>query len=304
MSLLSRLSSLWRNLAHRGRAERALDAEVRSYIELLTDEKVRAGMSPRAARRAALLELGGVEQVKEEVRDVRAGAILDTLGQDLRYGARALARAPGFTGAAVLALALGIGASAAVFSVVNAVLLRPLPYKEPERLAVILHHGTGPTAPANYLDWERQSRAFEAMGAAEWWTPNLSGDRPEKLFALRLTPSMFSVLGVRPLLGRVFLTATAQPASDREVILSHRLWQRRFGGEPQVLGSTITLDGEQYTVVGVMPKEFRFAPFWATRAEMWAPLDLAPAQRTVGASVSGSSAGSPPGWRSRRHRRR
>jgi putative ABC transport system permease protein len=132
-----KLSRLIYRLLHPARAERDLDSELRSYLELLTDEKVRAGLSPDHARRAALVELGGVEQVKEEVRDVRAGALVEIFLKDVRYAVRALARTPAFTLAAALALALGIGASAAVFSVVNSVLLRPLPYAHAERLVVI-----------------------------------------------------------------------------------------------------------------------------------------------------------------------
>jgi putative ABC transport system permease protein len=200
---------------------------------------------------------------------------MGTFVQDLRYGARALARTPGFTAAAVLALALGIGASAAVFSVVNSVLLRPLPYMDAEQLVVILHRAKNPVAPANYLDWRRESRAFEDMGAAELWAPNLTGRaEPEKLWALRMTPSMFPVLGVPPLLGRAFLPSEGEPGSDHVIILSHRLWQRRFMGDASVIGRSVMLDGEPYTVVGVMPEDFRFAPFWATQTELWAPLAL------------------------------
>jgi putative ABC transport system permease protein len=206
-------------------------------------------------------------------RGERNGALLDTVAQDVRYGARVLARTPAFTTAAVLALALGIGANAAIFSVVDAVLIRPLPYENPERLAVILHHGDGPVSPANFVDWHAQTRAFESMGAAEYWTPNVTGaEEPEKLWALHVTPSIFPMLGIAPLLGRTFLAEEGERGAEHEVVLGYSLWQRRFGGDPRIDGESITLDGAQYTVVGVMPRGFKFAPFWATRTELWAPL--------------------------------
>jgi predicted permease len=195
--------------------------------------------------------------------------------QDLRYGARALLRTPGFTLLAVLTLALGIGANTAIFSVVNAVLLNPLAYRDPGRLVTLLHNGSDPVAPANYLDWRDQSGSFEAMAAAEYWSPNLTGvDAPEHLTGLEVTGNMFPLLGIAPLLGRTFLAGDDRKGGEHEVVLSYRLWQRRFQGDPQVLGKPILLNGESYIMVGVMPAGFRFAPFWATRAELWVPLAL------------------------------
>jgi putative ABC transport system permease protein len=165
---LSRLHSALRNLFTRPRIERELDADVRAYADLLADEKVRAGMDRSEARRAALVELGGIERVKDEVREVRTGAQLETTARDIRYAIRTLVRRPGFTVVAVIALALGIGATSAIFSVVNGVLLRPLPYRDPKRLVVILHEGRNPVAPANYLDWKRQSSLFSSFGAVEY----------------------------------------------------------------------------------------------------------------------------------------
>ena len=213
------------------------------------------------------------EPAAEEMRDGRSGALLDTIVQDVRYGARTLARTPAFTTAAVLALALGIGANAAIFSVVDAVILRPLPYGNPERLAVILHDDDGPVSAANFADWRSRSRSFESMGAAEYWTPNATGvGEPEKLWALHVTPSVFPLLGITPLLGRTFLAEEGERGAEHEVVLGYSLWQRRFGGDPRIVGESITLDGAQYAVVGVMPRDFKFAPFWATKAELWAPL--------------------------------
>jgi putative ABC transport system permease protein len=272
----SRLASLWRNLFRRARVERELDDELRGYVDMLADEKEGRGMSRAEAGRTARLEAGGVEQVKELVRDARAGAFLETLARDVRYGARTLRRSPAFTVAIVLVLAVGIGATTAVFSVVDAVLLRPLAYREPGRLVVMLHRGVNPVSPANFLDWRRESSAFERTGAAESWAPNLSGgDEAETVPALRMTADVFPMLGVPPMLGRAFLPAEEAPGGDHVVVLGYGLWQRRFGGDAGIVGREITLNGEPYTVVGVMPRTFAFPPFWATGAEVWAPLALA-----------------------------
>jgi putative ABC transport system permease protein len=276
MTWTSRLRSLWRNLAHKQASERELDEEVRAYAAILEDEHAARGLSPDEARRQALIEMGGMEQVKEEVRAVKMGALVETVAQDVRYGLRTLARTPGFTLAAVLALALGIGATTAIFSVVDAVLLRPLPYAEPDRLAVVLHGGRDPVAPANYLDWRREASAFERMGAAEYWQTNLSGgDRPERVLGLHVTADILPLLGVSPLLGRVFAPDEEAAGRDQVVVLGYRIWQRRFGGDPSVVGRTVALDGVPHAVVGVMPRGFEFPPFWATGAELWAPLPLA-----------------------------
>ena len=202
---------------------------------------------------------------------------MESLCQDLRYGLRGLAKNPGFTLVAVLTLALGIGANSAIFSVVNAVLLRPLPYREPERIVTALRGGWFPIAPANFLDWRAQQSAFEQIGAAQAWGPTLTGrERPEQVGALQVTSDLFSVLGVSPALGRTFLPGEDQPGAGKVVVLSHHLWQRRFGGDPALVGQTITLNGDGYTVVGVMPAGFQFAPFWVTNAELFAPLNLGP----------------------------
>ncbi|HTJ24225.1 MAG TPA: ABC transporter permease [Gemmatimonadaceae bacterium] len=277
MTRPSRVVWLLRNLLHRDSLERELDAEVRAYADLLADEKVRAGMMPDAARRAAELELGGREQVKEEVRDVLAGASLDLVARDVKYGWRSLHRNPGFTVAAVLALALGIGAATAMMSVMNSVLLRPLSYAEADRLVVLSHGGGGSVAPANFDDWRRQSHAFADVAAAEYWTPTLGGsNEPEGINALHVTSRMFPMLGVQPLLGRFFTDDEDQAGRGAVVVIGYGLWQRRFGGEPNVVGRRAILDGIEYTIVGVMPRQFQFAPFWATHAELWAPLALGP----------------------------
>jgi predicted permease len=200
---------------------------------------------------------------------------MHTLGQDFRYCFRSLGRSPGFAVLAILALALGIGANTAIFSVVNGVLLRPLAYADPNRLVVILHDGQFPVSPADYLDWRKQSRSFERMGAAQVWSASLTGrDNAEQLGGMQVSANLFALLGVPPLRGRTFETGEDQPARGHIAVLSYQLWQRRFGGDPAIVGEQIALNGESYTVTGVMPESFGFAPFWATNAEVWVPLLL------------------------------
>src|SRR5688572_19636094 len=197
--------------------------------------------------------------------------------QDLRYGARTLLKNPGFALIAVLTLGLGIGANTAIFSVVNGVLLRPLPYREPEEIVTLLNHGRGPVSPANFLDFRSDSKGFAQMAAAETWGATLAGaDRAESIGGLRMGEGLFDLLGERPMLGRTLQSEDYQSGRDHVLVLSHKLWQRAFGGDPNIVGRNITLSGESYAVVGVMPPQFQFPPFWSTRAEMWTPLDLRP----------------------------
>ena len=192
---------------------------------------------------------------------------------DLRQAIRAFRRSPSTVAAGVGLLALGIGSVTAVFSVVNGVLLRSLPYRDAERLVVALDEGQFPVSPANFLDLREQGGSFEELAAAEIWGPTLRGtDQVEQVPAVRLSANMFRLLGAQALLGRVM---RPDEERDRVVVLSHALWQRRFGGDPGIPGRTIMLNGDAFTIVGVMPAGFQFPPFWATSAELWAPLDLA-----------------------------
>jgi predicted permease len=205
---------------------------------------------------------------------------METVFQDLRYALRNLAKAPTFTIIALITLALGIGANTAIFSVVNAVLLRALPYAQPDRLVVVGQNGFTSAPPANFFDWKRDNHVFENIGAGEAWTPNLTGiDKPEQVIGLRVTSDIFPVLGVKPILGRTFVPQEERTGNDREVVLSYGFWQRRFSGRRNAIGQTVSLNGASYTIVGVMPKGFRFAPFWVTKAEIWAPLRLDPSDR-------------------------
>jgi putative ABC transport system permease protein len=268
------LSEVGERLRGRHTLGESIDADVEAFLALLTEEKIAAGLPPADARRAALLELGSRAVVRESVRDAHATAVFRPLVQDLRYAVRVAARAPGLSAAVVVAMALGIGAASATFSAVDAVLVRPLPYADADRLVVVLHHGTDPVSPENFFDWQRSATAFETMGAAEYWSPNVRSDgAPEQIFALHVTPEVLRMLGVAPALGRL---PAAGPDGAREVVIGDGLWHRRFGADPTVVGRTVRLDEDLLVITGVMPPTFHFAPFWATRAELWGGFDLAP----------------------------
>jgi predicted permease len=275
-----RFASLLRNLFHKQREERELDEEVRASEQLLVDENIHAGMNPQEARRQARLELGGVEQVKEQVREIRAGHLLDALGCDVRYAARTMRRSPALTTTAVLTLALGIGANTAMFSVVNAVLLRPLPYPDSDRLVQMW--STNPkanrwgmwTAYPRFEDWRRENTVFEEMATARTWVISIKGgDHPESLFGVMTSSQVFQLLRVQPMLGREFLPEEDQPGHDHVILLSYGLWQRRFGSDPAVIGRTVNVGQENYTVIGVMPADFRFPPDLRAsyRVDAWFP---------------------------------
>ena len=267
MTSLRILAMRIKGLFGKRRHESELDAELQVHLAALTEENIRRGMDAQEARHAARREFGGIEQTKELYREARGLPFFETFFQDARFGARTLIKNPGFTCVAVLTLALGIGANAAIFSVVNAVLLRPLAYKDSQRLVTLLHDGSDPVSVANYIDWRDQSRSFEAMAAAEYWSANLThAETPEHLLGLRVTQNLLPMLGVQPILGRLFVAGEDQKGVEHEVILSYSLWQRGFSGDRDAVGKTMTLDGQLYTIVGVMPREFKFAPFWATHA--------------------------------------
>jgi predicted permease len=276
----ARIKSLLRNLLHKQREERELDKEVRAHELLLADENIRAGMNPEEAQRQARLELSGVEQVKEQVREIRAGHLLEMLGCDVRYAARLMRRSPAFTTTAVLTLALGIGANTAVFSVVNAVLLRPLPYPDSDRLVQLW--STNPkanrwgmwTAYPRFEDWRRENTVFEDMATARTWVISIKGgDHPESLFGVITSSQLLQLLRVQPMLGRGFLPEEDQPGHDHVIILSYGLWQRRFGSDRDVVGRTVDVDQQNYTVIGVMPSDFRFPPELPSsyRVDAWLP---------------------------------
>ena len=199
----------------------------------------------------------------------------DSLMRDVRYGLRALRRTPLLCASAILILGLSIGANTTMFTAVQTILMRPLAYRDADALVVVLHNGRGPVAPANFFDWRDQSRTFTQMGAAEYWQPNVgTADRAERVLGLRVTSDVLTMLGVAPLHGRVFAPDEDAPGHEQRVVIVRPV-AARFSSDPGVIGRSLRLDGQPYTIVGVMPREFAFAPFWAVGAELWAPLPLA-----------------------------
>jgi putative ABC transport system permease protein len=273
MPLLARGSSVMRNLFRRGRVDQDLDEEIRSYLAALVEEKVAAGMSLEAARRAAAIEVGGVEQVKERVRQARGGALFESLLQDLRYGLRTLAKNPGFTAAAVLTLGLGIGANTAIFSVVDGVLLSPLAGRDPDRLAMLWESTQNapqvPVSYPDYLDWRQRAQSFEDIAVYsgfDQFTMTGEGD-PERIHGGLASGNLFTVFGVEPGSGRLLAPRDDHLDADPVAVISEGFWHRRFAADPRVVGRSIRLDGNAYTIVGVLPPSFRLAG-----AEVWLPL--------------------------------
>jgi putative ABC transport system permease protein len=207
---------------------------------------------------------------------------MNTLLQDLRYGVRMLLKHPGVSIVAVITLALGIGANAAIFSVVNAVLLKPLQFRDPERLVIVWEDASfvgfprNTPAPANYVDWKTQTQSFEDMAATHESSFNLTGDgEPERVPTRRVNHNFFTLLGVQPLIGRGFLPEEDRPQANKVVVLSYPLWQSRYGGDRNILNRTILLNGEKHTVVGVMPAGFQWTD---SEEKLFVPLALDAAQ--------------------------
>ncbi len=263
--------------------------ELSQHLEDRYEQALSRGATEGEAYEAALLELKENGLLGLEIRGVersvqqdpvpmgieRGANIIGDLAQDLHYGLRMLVKNPSFTIVAVLALALGIGANSAIFSVVNTVLLRPLPYKNPGRLVMLWEEAThlgfpkNTPSPANFIDWRAQNTVFEAMAAMVERSFNLTGvGEPERFDGRRVSANLFDLLGVQPQLGRAFRAEEDKPGS-RVVILSNGLWQHRFGGDPRVIGQAVSLNGESYTVIGVMPGSFQFP---TRRDQLWVPL--------------------------------
>src|SRR3984957_2718176 len=293
MTVWSRVRSWLRATVGRSRMENEMDAELRFHVEAYAEDLIRGGLPRQEALRRARLEFGGIESAKEECREARGVHFAETLLQDLRYGARTMLRSPGFTITAVLALALGIGANTAIFSVVNAVLLRPMPFDQPDRLMQVWHTPpqksfsgipTFAVSPANFLDWRNQSHSFDGMSAYGYGRYTLTGSgHPEAIRMVAATVGLFSILHAQPLLGRGFLDGEDEPGHEHVVLLSYGIWRSRFAGNPDVVEKNIQLNGQAFAVVGVMGPEFDFPIFsdQNARAQMWKPLAWSAQDRAI-----------------------
>ena len=284
MPLTSRVVNLWRNVVQRRRVERDLDDELGTAFDLLVDEKIAAGMRPEDARRAATLEMGRVQVVKEHVRDARAGAALDALFQDIGYALRLFRRAPGFTIVAVVMLALGIGANAAIFGVLKSVLFDALPYADADHLV----HVYGPLSAGTVDEVRQRQRSFESIAAFVPFVDDAvygSEDGPRSVKIAWVEPGLFHTLGVSPALGRSFKDdevasglvplsgGLLSPDTARAVLVTHAAWKRLFAGSPGVFERDARINGMARTVVGVLPPDF-VGPMGA--ADFYLPFDLGP----------------------------
>ena len=259
---MRKLIATLRNLFHREKINRDLDAEIRSYSELLEQEKLSAGMSANEAKRSTRIDLIGPDQLKEEIRAARAGAWLETLWHDLRFGARILAKNPGVTAIAILTLALGIGANTAIFSVVKGVLLNSLPYPQSDRLVKLAAADNDTPNPTNVSyemvqDWKRRTNLFSEIGMyRDFQVAVTDQDKPEMLNGIRASAEYYEALGVRPVLGRSITKDDDRPDRWRVVLLSYGFWRDHFGGNPAVVGQKLYLNASPYEIIGVMPRDF------------------------------------------------
>jgi putative ABC transport system permease protein len=258
------------------RRDKDLEEEIQSHLNMAMRDRMERGETAEEARNSVLREFGNIGLIKEVTRDMWGWRSLEQLTHDLRFGMRMLTKRPGFTLVAIITLALGIGANTAIFSVVNTVLLQPLPYKDPDRLVMVweddTRHGYPRDTPAaaNYIDWRDQNQVFEGMAAIADLSFNLTGiGEPERIDGNRVSANLFDLLGVEPQLGRAFSPEEDQPGGNRVVIMSHGLWQRRFGSDINIIGTPLTLNGVSFTVIGVMPLRFQFP---GPQNELWIPI--------------------------------
>jgi putative ABC transport system permease protein len=268
-----------RGFVQRRAIERRLDDEMRFHLDMLTEQHVRAGLAPAEARRRALIEFGGVERFKDDARHEYRSRLLDQLAQDIRYAFRVMRRNPGFSVAAALTFALGIGASTAIFSVVHGVLLRPLPYADPDRLVVLWEsqpargNDRNVVSVPNFEAWRSRARSFDRIAAMVPLPATIAGgSSAEHVMGAEVSPGYFEMLGVAPALGRTFAAREERDGGADVVVLSDGFWRSHFGADPRVVGRALRLDGRPHTVVGVMPPSFdppRFA--WLNDQAFWRP---------------------------------
>jgi macrolide transport system ATP-binding/permease protein len=278
MIRLRELRAWWlrlRGMRRGSRREQELAEEIECHVQMQAEENQRAGMAPGEARRAAILKLGGLEHTRQAYRERDTLPVLENFLQDLRFARRQLAGSPGFAVTAILILSLGIGASVALFAFVDAALLKPLPYQDPNRLTAL--YESAATYPQSnlsypdYLDWKRLNHVFQSFDTWRFGEFLLrTGTSSEPVPAVRVTDSFFRTLGVAPILGRDFYAGEDLPSGPRTVILSYGAWQERFGARREIVGQAISLSGVPHTVVGVLPRTFHFAP--RGPAEFWVPL--------------------------------
>ena len=242
-----------------------MSAELDSHVQLHTEENIRAGMAPEQARRTALLKLGGAESTRQAYRERSTLPLIENLLQDLRFAQRQLGKNPGFTLTAILILTLGIAANVAIFAFVDAALIKPLPYRQPNRLLALFESiPLGPRfhlSVPDYHDWKRLNTVFSSLNVYENQGFTMTTPQgAQQVEGARASDGFFQTLGVTPILGRDFRAGEDQPSAPRTVILSYTGWQRRYGGRADVLGQTVTLDGAPNTIIGVLPRDFHFAP--------------------------------------------
>lgn len=269
-----------RSLFRSSQVERELDEELRYHLEHLVDDYVAAGLSPPDARSRAVREMGGIEQRKEECREARGLAFVDSLRQDVAYALRALRKTPGFSAVAILSLAVGIGANTTIFTFVNAVLLRPLPYPGAGRLVVLQEHtlqSADPLSvhPVNFMEWSTRARSFEALALVQAPPLNVMGSNgAEQISRLQTTSGLFRVFGVTPALGRWFTEDDTRPGRNGVVVLGHGFWQRWFGGDPSIVGRELALPDGSLTIVGIAPAGFAIG---LTEPDALTPMTIDPA---------------------------
>ena len=286
------MNNWFRFFSRRKRMMEDLDQDIHDFIERETQDNIERGMPPDEAHYAALRKFGNAVRVKEETRDVWSFNWLEQLWQDTRFGIRMLVGNPGFAAVAVLSLALGIGVNSTIFSVVSTMLLRKPPVKDPDGLMVLSSKNVGavgagdeasrsPVSPPDFLDWRAQATAFSEIAAASSFENDIQatlsgGNQPERVPSGEVSANYFQVLGVSPLLGRAFLPGEDQSGHDRVALLRADLWESRFGADPHVLGRTVKVNGDTYTIIGVMPDTLR--SFWMFPEQLWIPLVFTPAQ--------------------------
>ena len=258
--MLRKLIGQMRALFRKDKVERDMDKELRFHLEMEIEGNVRRGMSPAEARRQALMSFGGVEKFKEECREVRGAPLIDSLLQDIRYGARILVRNPGFTVVAVLTLGLGIGANTAIFSVIYGVLMRPLPYKDGNQLVIVqqqaplAHILNVPFSVKEVQDYRDQNQTLDSVVEHHSMSFTLLGGKePQRVATGVVSANFFDVLGVKPLLGRTFVDADEQHGSDAVIVLSYQYWKQSHGGDPDIIGRTFQMNNRPHTVIGVLP---------------------------------------------------